>query len=186
MTTTRKLRTSHLRWYLQLPEPFAVPSWIAAAYQAAGIPQGEHLHRYGTKVERQARRLWLTDSRRWADIHPSFGRVHYRTLVHDAILRSSGVDSYTGQSLRWDLWARDYEQTQHAEVMISHRHEYPSFDHEHRIVGGLRTFVLHLCAFSTNDMKGDRSREEFINWCRRVVSHADAMGDTCINTSVPG
>lgn len=178
MTKPSKLRMSKLRWYLQLPQPFIVPPWIQAVYQAAGIPSDLHIHYFGAKVERQARRLWIIDSRRWDDIAPAFGRVLYRSLVYDAILRSGGVDCYTGQPLRWDLWAREYEQGQHAVVMAKHRHEYPTFDHEHLLVGGQRTFVLHLCAFSTNDMKGDRTREEFIAWCRKVVAHADSLAPT--------
>jgi hypothetical protein len=95
----------------------------------------------------------------------------YRSAIHAAVLRSAGVDAYTGEKLDWHLISTyDNEQSKDG------KHEYkasfallPTVDH---IEASSTSASFHICAWRTNDAKNDLSTESFLDLCAKVLRHA--------------
>src|SRR5208283_344918 len=92
----------------------------------------------------------------------------YKTAIHKAVELSKGLDVYTGEKLRWDLIS-----TYNNEASRTGRRNYkatlallPTVDH---IGDGLGTADFKICAWRTNDAKGDLDYADFVELCRRVV-----------------
>jgi hypothetical protein len=96
----------------------------------------------------------------------------YKVAIHEAVVRSDGVDFYTGEQLDWTLLGR-YSNAESKANRRRHKETLallPTVDH----VGdgsGAADFVI--CAWRTNDAKNDLSHDEFVELCRRVVAHYD-------------
>jgi hypothetical protein len=95
----------------------------------------------------------------------------YRDAIHAAVVRSQGMDAYTGESLDWTLLSQyDNEASQ------AGRHGYkagfallPTVDH---VEASSRESGFCVCAWRTNDAKNDLSCDDFIDLCVRVLRHA--------------
>jgi hypothetical protein len=96
----------------------------------------------------------------------------YKIAIHAATADSRGLDEYTGEPLRWDLIS-----TYDNEKSKQDRRKYkatldllPTVDH---VGDGLGEASFKICGWRTNDAKGAMSYEEFVAFCRSVVSHAE-------------
>lgn len=95
----------------------------------------------------------------------------YRDAIHAAVVRSQGKDAYTGEPLDWTLISH-----YNNEASQAGRHGYkagfallPTVDH---IEASSRESGFCICAWRTNDAKNDLSRDDFIDLCVRVLTHA--------------
>jgi hypothetical protein len=94
----------------------------------------------------------------------------YKAAIHEAVLKSEGVDAYTGQSLRWELISTyDNEQSKaRGRAYKKELGDLPTLDH---VGDGLGTPDFKICAWRTNDAKSDLSYDEFVQLCQAVLNH---------------
>jgi hypothetical protein len=99
------------------------------------------------------------------------GGALYRDAIHGAVLRSQGVDAYTGEALDWHLISQ-YNNDDSKEG----RHHYkagfallPTVDH---VEASSSSASFLICAWRTNDAKNDLSQAGFIDLCKKVIIHA--------------
>jgi hypothetical protein len=93
----------------------------------------------------------------------------YKLAIHEAVVRSGGFDSYTGEKLAWDLIGK-YDNDDSKAGRREYKKQFallPSVDH---IGNGLGPANFAICAWRTNDSKNDLSLEDFVALCRRVVA----------------
>lgn len=95
----------------------------------------------------------------------------YRDAIHEAVVRSDGMDVYTGEKLDWGLIS-----TYNNDDSESGKHEYkagfallPTVDH---IESSVSNSGFCICAWRTNDAKHDLSHQAFIDLCKKVLEHA--------------
>ena len=95
----------------------------------------------------------------------------YKQRIHEAVVASGGRDFYTGESLDWHL----ISQYRNEDSKLG-RHEYksgfamlPTVDH---LEADIHDSGFEICAWRTNDAKNDLSQDDFIDLCRKVLSHA--------------
>jgi hypothetical protein len=94
----------------------------------------------------------------------------YRIEIHRAVCESNGLDHYTGEHLEWPL-VSSYDNAKSKEDGRKYKATLallPTVDH---IDEGLGQPSFAICAWRTNDAKNDLSHGEFIELCRRVISH---------------
>lgn len=95
----------------------------------------------------------------------------YKQRIHEAVVASGGRDFYTGESLDWRL----ISQYRNEDSRLG-RHAYksgfamlPTVDH---LEADTHDSGFVICAWRTNDAKNDLSQADFIDLCRKVLSHA--------------
>jgi len=103
-------------------------------------------------------------------------RPLYKEAIHAAVVLSQGLDAYTGERLDWHListWDND--------ASTEGRHRYkarfamlPTVDH---VDAGATEASFKICAWRTNDSKHDLSVLDFVELCRRVVTHASQAAE---------
>lgn len=92
----------------------------------------------------------------------------YKRAIHEAVCSSDGADAYTGESLEWSLLSK-YDNAESKQGKRAYKAKFallPTVDH---IGDGLGSADFKICAWRTNDAKGDLSLSEFMELCRRVV-----------------
>lgn len=95
----------------------------------------------------------------------------YRLAIHAAVVRSQGLDEYTGRELRWNLISR-YDNDRSATNRREYRREFydlPTVDH---VGDGMGEPEFKICSWQVNDAKHDQSYDEFVAMCRAVLDHA--------------
>ncbi|WP_157757500.1 hypothetical protein [Corallococcus macrosporus] len=108
----------------------------------------------------------------------------YKAAIHEAILKSGGVDAYTGQPLQWELISTyDNEQSKaRGRAYKKELGDLPTLDH---VGDGLGVPDFKICAWRTNDAKSDLSYDEFVQLCQAVISHHDRTGNLLAVALVP-
>ncbi len=104
--------------------------------------------------------------------HTGATREAYKAAIHRAVLRSRGLDAYTGQPLAWEQISR-YENAASKAGGSHYKRQLgdlPTVDHVG--VGGVPT-QFKICAWRTNDAKHDLSYKQFVALCRDVLAHHD-------------
>ncbi|HWZ42240.1 MAG TPA: hypothetical protein VNW97_02130 [Candidatus Saccharimonadales bacterium] len=92
----------------------------------------------------------------------------YRMAIHKAVCSSNGKDDYTGEPLDWKLTSK-YDNQESNNGKRKYKAQFallPTVDH---VGDGLGPADFKICAWRTNDAKGDLSLSEFIDLCERVV-----------------
>jgi hypothetical protein len=133
--------------------------------------------------------IWLTaqaNSCRGRDrklITPLPSLSEYKEAIHLAVVRSRGLDEYTGDLLQWN---RLNHERPPAGGRKSHRKRglWPSVDHYH----GTGRLNYKICSGLTNTAKGALDHQEFVKLCRKVaarhVGWAEERGPQ-LNTTDP-
>lgn len=99
----------------------------------------------------------------------------YRLAIHRAVLESNGTDFFTGEQLNWSLIGR-YRNAESKALRRQYKTGFsllPTVDH---VGDGSGPADFKVCAWRTNEPKSDLSADEFLERCRRVVSHG---GNLC-------
>jgi|SRR5947209_8377037 len=93
----------------------------------------------------------------------------YKRAIHNAVCASQGRDAYTGEQLNWHLISTydNAESKQGRRVYKARFALLPTVDH---IGDGTGPADFKICAWRTNDAKGDLSLEEFVALCERVLA----------------
>ena len=106
----------------------------------------------------------------------------YKTVIHEVVQRSGGVDAYTGEQLDWDLVSR-YDNRESGSPAYKVRFALLlSVDHTG---DGLSPTDFRICAWRTNDAKNDLSLDEFIELCqsfeaqRNIVRGVSSLRRDC-------
>ena len=97
----------------------------------------------------------------------------YRLAIHGAVVRSQGLDEYTGRQLRWDLISQ-YDNDKSASNRRDYKREFydlPTVDH---VGDGLGEPEFMICSWQVNDAKHDQTFDEFVAMCRAVLDYAES------------
>ena len=92
----------------------------------------------------------------------------YKVEIHSAVVRSNGLDAYTGEQLDWSLIST-YDNNASKKGGRKYKAKFallPSVDH---IDDGLGPAGFEICSWRTNDSKSDMTLEQFIELCNKVV-----------------
>ncbi len=96
----------------------------------------------------------------------------YKIAIHKAVCRSGGRDSYTNEELDWSLLSK-YDNKQSKKHGRAYKKQFallPTVDH---VGDGRGEADFRICAWRTNDAKGDLSYSEFVELCEKVLNAAN-------------
>jgi len=126
------------------------------------------LHAYERWLARKAAAHLKRDRKRG---YENITAATYRDSIHEAVIRSNGNDTYTGEALEWQRISQ-----YNNEDSKCGRHAYkakfallPTVDH---IESAELTSGLCICSWRTNDAKNDLSHKSFLELCRQVLEYA--------------
>ena len=94
----------------------------------------------------------------------------YKGALHAGITASAGCDAYTGEKLDWHLVGQ-YDNEKSKKDKRDYKARFgllPTADH---VNDGRGPADFRICAWRTNDAKGDLPLEEFIALCERVIAY---------------
>lgn len=94
----------------------------------------------------------------------------YQRAIHNAVCVSEGKDAYTGEQLDWHL-VSTYDNDESKQGQRGYKARFallPTVDH---VGDGTGPADFKICAWRTNDAKGDLSLEEFLALCEKVLSN---------------
>lgn len=151
---------------------------VTSALQTAPTPRKYQLPAFLTgTLSQEAYQRWLS---RKATTHvrrdrgrgnSAATRESYMLAIHEAVVRSTGADAYTGEPLRWDLVS-----TYDNDLSRLDRRAYrrtlallPTIDH---IGDGTGPADFAICSWRVNDAKNDLSYNDFLELCRAVIANA--------------
>jgi hypothetical protein len=101
----------------------------------------------------------------------------YNRAIHNAVCASGGRDVYTHEQLEWNListWDND-ESMQGRRIYKAKFALLPTVDH---IGDGTGPADFAICAWRTNDAKGDLTLAEFVALCERVLAANKSLQPT--------
>jgi len=116
-------------------------------------------------LERKARAHLKRDRKRG---NTNATRESYKTEIYEAVIRSKGIDAYTGKKLRWDLISK-YDNDQSKTRGREYKKEFgdlPTVDH---VDDGSDRPQFNICSWRVNDAKNDLTPDEFLVVCREVL-----------------
>lgn len=93
----------------------------------------------------------------------------YKRAIHNAVCASGGKDAYTGEQLDWHLIST-YDNDESKQGRRGYKARFallPTVDH---VGDGTGPVDFKICAWRTNDAKGDLSLGEFVALCEKVLS----------------
>ncbi len=102
--------------------------------------------------------------------------MEYKRAIHRAVERGGDRDTYTGQSLRWDLISL-YSNAESEERGRAYKKEFgdlPTVDH---VADGLGPADFVICSWRVNDAKNDLDLSEFLDVCRAVLVHSSPVSE---------
>jgi hypothetical protein len=102
--------------------------------------------------------------------HAAARRENYMVAIHAAVIRSGGVDDYTGEELAWEN-INTYDNEKSRVGRRSYKKSFwslPTVDH---FGEDLTADEFRICSWRTNDCKNDLSDEELVEFCQTVLSH---------------
>jgi hypothetical protein len=109
-------------------------------------------------------------------------RESYMLSIHAAVVASDGRDAYTGEALDWHLIST-YDNAQAAQGGRAYKATLamkPTVDH---VGDGLGPADFRICAWRTNQAKGDLAYDDFVALCRRVIAfHDTSVSERVIRT----
>lgn len=93
----------------------------------------------------------------------------YKRAIHSAVCVSGGRDSYTGEQLDWRIISTyDNEESKQGGRGYKARFALlPTVDH---VGDGTGPADFKICAWRTNDAKGDLSLDDFVALCGKVLA----------------
>ncbi len=94
----------------------------------------------------------------------------YKVAVHNAVIKSKGIDAYTKEKLDWKL-INKYENKKAHEGGRIYKRKFdllPSVDH---IGDGKGKPDFKICAMRTNCAKSDLSYKEFVDLCKIIIKN---------------
>jgi hypothetical protein len=139
--------------------PYPIPVFISNS----GIDQ----KRYKLWLDRKAFAHALRDSERW---DKEIKAEDYRKAIHEAVLDSNGIDSYTKEPLDWSLIGA-YDNEMSAKFRIQYWKKFmflPSVDHVDASQPGS---PFKICGMRTNDCKSHLTIEELMEFAKLILKH---------------
>jgi hypothetical protein len=117
-------------------------------------------------LQRKAAAHVRRDRKRWNN---SASVSEYKRAIHNAVCVSGGKDAYTGEQLDWHLIST-YDNDESKQGRREYKARFallPTVDH---VGDGTGPVDFKICAWRTNDAKGDLSLEEFVALCSKVLA----------------
>lgn len=130
--------------------------------------KGTNCTRYNQWLQAQATSCRARDR---GAIEPRPPLSDYRTAIHLAVVRSRGLDEYTGEPLEWN---RLNHERPIAGGRKNHRTRgrWPSVDHYH----GTGKLNYRICSGQVNNAKGPLDHQQFVELCRKVATNHVGWG----------
>ncbi len=103
--------------------------------------------------------------------NPTARTEEYKKAIHQAVEVSKGVDAYTAEPLEWKSISK-YNNEDSKRGRRKYKEQFallPSVDH---VGDGTGPADFKICAWRTNDAKGDLPLEKFVELCRNVLKAA--------------
>jgi len=116
-------------------------------------------------LERKARTHLKRDRKR-GNVNAT--RESYKIAILSAVIRSKGIDAYTGKKMRWDLISK-YDNDQSKTKGRDYKKEFgdlPTVDH---VDNGSGSPQFKICSWRVNDAKNDLTLDGFLAVCREVL-----------------
>lgn len=136
---------------------------------------------YRAWLSEQGKNIWKREGR--LDKRGFPDKASLVAALHAAVLRSGGKDAYTGMPIDWRFLRNDWVDANKGNANNRHlmtlRRGMPVFDH----VRGLGGNKYALCRRITNHAKSFMSPAQFVQLCREVVRHQDALDAVAANLS---
>lgn len=92
----------------------------------------------------------------------------YKQAIHAAVVKSKGLDAYTGEQLNWAIIGT-YDNEQSKTHRRTYKHQFgllPTVDH---VGDGLGEANFLICGWRMNDAKNDLTMEDFEKLCIAVL-----------------
>ncbi|QEY31093.1 hypothetical protein EVJ50_01310 [Synechococcus sp. RSCCF101] len=125
---------------------------------------------YGWWVKVQARRLQTRQRRQLKDRSMGLTPLpQWREAIQEAVIRSGGVDHWTGEALRWDL-LQHYDGRQASRSGREYRRRFalmPVLDQQQGALGP----ALVVCSLRSHGIRGDLTRDEWMAHSWQVLVH---------------
>ena len=115
---------------------------------------------YKKWLKRQADRHFKRDNIRWGK---RSSREGYQGMIHEAVLRSEGVDAFTGQPMDWKL----ISQYRAGHKRANYRN-LPTVDHTFSPPDHL---TFEICSWTVNDCKNDLTVEQWLVLLENILTH---------------
>ncbi|MCP9916246.1 hypothetical protein [Cyanobium sp. ATX 6F1] len=96
-------------------------------------------------------------------------RAEYVQAIHKAVVKSNGVDHWTGERLHWNLIGT-YDNTESKKGRSAYKRDFnllPTIDH--RIANAEPDFVI--CGWGMNDAKHDMTPHQMYELCQAFIKH---------------
>lgn len=126
-----------------------------------------HPHDFEKWLEQKARAHLKRDRGRG---NSNATRETYKTLIYEAVVRSKGLDAYTGKKLRWDLISK-YDNDEAKSNGKKYKKQFgdlPTVDH---VENGYASLQFNICSWRVNDAKNDLTMDEFLIVCKEVLNY---------------
>lgn len=129
----------------------------------------------GDVVSREAYVRWLNRKaqahvKRDTKHHPNLTVSAYKALIHEAVVKSNGLDAYTGEMLDWSLLST-WRNRDAKEQGAAYKQKFallPTVDH---LSDRRDAAAFSICSLRTNSAKSDLSTEDFLSLCKRVTAY---------------
>jgi hypothetical protein len=91
----------------------------------------------------------------------------YKQKIHQAVLDGGEFDPYTGEKINWGLISKEknLKKGDYIDNYLNRYAMYPAVDH---IIPG--EFEFEICSWISNESKSSMTPDEFVDFCRKVVS----------------
>lgn len=135
-------------------------------YQAPDFLKGKTTQQIYTRwLNRKANAHFKRDRKHSGS---EFTRQEYKEAIHKAVLKSKGIDSYTGSPLKWELISR-FDNTEaklgKRKYMVKFA-QLPTVDHVDR---GHKKLNFNICSWKINDSKSYMTLKEFIDLAKDII-----------------
>ncbi len=107
----------------------------------------------------------------------SISQELYRLAIHHAVVRSGGLDEYTGEKLNWQLVSTYNNDQSKAERRAYKKAlgDLPTVDH---VGDGMGAAEFKMCSWRVNDAKNDLTYDEFLQLCTDVLRFSGRIDGT--------
>lgn len=137
----------------------------AETYEPPEFLEDEVKSQYVRWLNRKTNALVRRDRRRWKQDITWSG---YKKAVHNAAVRSKGLDAYTGERLDWSLISQ-YKNSEARRLGSEYKRRMallPTVDHADP---ESRQPDFRICGWRTNDWKSDLTVEGLVDMCERFL-----------------
>ncbi|RYD23607.1 MAG: hypothetical protein EOP88_03615 [Verrucomicrobiaceae bacterium] len=126
---------------------------------------------YNKWLKRKAAAHLKRDRKRWKKA--VITGVGYKQAIHDAVVKHTGVDPYSGKDLNWKQ-LHTYNNEQSKAGGSTYKRDFnqlPTIDHVNN--EATENPVFEILSWEVNDAKNDMSHDSFVELCKTIAAHKE-------------